>query len=68
MDMGWKAEMLLCIFDVRGGRNPLPYGYGLEDTRTTKTKTEGEVVILCRMDMGWKMMSIEQPNNYSMSS
>ena len=39
---------------VAWGRNPLPCGDGLEDRPKQCSSPTYQVVILCRVDMGWK--------------
>ena len=54
MDMGWKAAHKNLFKKVLDCRNPLPYGYGLEGGSAVSRDLSLSVVILCRMDMGWK--------------
>ena len=53
MDMGWKNRNNYGRNNFHG-RNPLPYGYGLEGMNYYYLLKNLVVVILCRMDMGWK--------------
>ena len=42
--------------DPGPSRNPLPYGCGLEREKVLFCDDPARVVILCRMDAGWKEM------------
>ena len=64
MDMSWKQRCHDSRTDYYR-RNPLPYGYELEESSNIMIGLLlYGVAILCRMDMSWKEISYQSDQRY----